>query len=366
MSSFKLGAALLLVTSLAAAQSAQNPGSGGSGTPGGSNTQCQFNDSGSFGGDAGCTYDKTTDTLTVGSVVATASGGEGGNFKLTEGTTPASGPAAGVAFCYADSTLHGVKCSFNNGTYVNLADATGIQNQSYIYAADAQANDSYVVTLSPAPSAYATGQHFTFKANTANTGAATLNVNSLGAKTIKKVAGGVTTDLSDNDIRSGQLVDVVYDGTNFQMQSTLGNAASGSGIGSILGGFFSIFTNASTTQYCPVIGGTLGGSSSCSGTESDRAVVLPVACTAQKLYIYLGSAQPATGSQVVTLRKGSTAGTLADTTVTVTIAANATTGTYSDTSHTVSLSAGDYVSLKVVNNATSTAGALYNYTFVCQ
>lgn len=52
--------------------------------------------------------------------------------------------------------------------------------------------------------------------------------NSLGAKAIKKAAGGITTDLSDNDIRAGQWVDLVYDGTNMQMQSLLGNAPSGS------------------------------------------------------------------------------------------------------------------------------------------
>ncbi len=36
-----------------------------SGTPGGSNTQVQFNDGGAFGGDAGLTYAKSTDALTV-------------------------------------------------------------------------------------------------------------------------------------------------------------------------------------------------------------------------------------------------------------------------------------------------------------
>jgi hypothetical protein len=39
--------------------------SGGSGSPGGSNTQVQFNDSGAFGGDAGFTYDKTNDLVTI-------------------------------------------------------------------------------------------------------------------------------------------------------------------------------------------------------------------------------------------------------------------------------------------------------------
>jgi hypothetical protein len=97
---------------------------------------------------------------------------------------------------------------------------------------DAGANDTYTCSLSPAITAYATGAHYRFKAATANTGAATLNLNSLGAKTIKKAAGGVTTDLSDNDIRAGQWVDLVYDGTNMQMQSTLGNAASATPAGS--------------------------------------------------------------------------------------------------------------------------------------
>lgn len=90
------------------------------------------------------------------------------------------------------------------------------------FAADAGSNDTYVATLSPAPAAYITGEHYRFKANTANTGACTINFNGLGAKAIKKAAGGITTDLADNDIRAGQWVDLVYDGTNMQMQSLLG------------------------------------------------------------------------------------------------------------------------------------------------
>jgi hypothetical protein len=40
---------------------------GGGGSPGGSDTQVQFNDDGAFGGDAGLTFDKTTGRLTIGS-----------------------------------------------------------------------------------------------------------------------------------------------------------------------------------------------------------------------------------------------------------------------------------------------------------
>ena len=49
----------------------------GSGTtnPGGTDKQVQFNDGGSFGGDAGLTFDKTTDLLTVGGDINLDSGG---------------------------------------------------------------------------------------------------------------------------------------------------------------------------------------------------------------------------------------------------------------------------------------------------
>lgn len=99
------------------------------------------------------------------------------------------------------------------------------------YCADAGSSDAYACSLSPAITAYVTGAIYHFRANTANTGAATLNLNSLGAKSIVKAAGGVTTALADNDIRVGQAVTVIYDGTNLQMQSTLGNASAGGGGG---------------------------------------------------------------------------------------------------------------------------------------
>lgn len=46
-------------------------GGGGTTSPGGSDTYVQFNDSGTFNGDAGFKYNKTTDTVTAGSFVVT-------------------------------------------------------------------------------------------------------------------------------------------------------------------------------------------------------------------------------------------------------------------------------------------------------
>lgn len=102
------------------------------------------------------------------------------------------------------------------GTGNKYVTQTGLQDGAEVYAADAGSNDTYVITLSPVPAALETGMVIQFKANTINTGACTLNVNSLGAKSIKKQND---QDPVDGDIEAGQIVTVVYDGTNFQMQS---------------------------------------------------------------------------------------------------------------------------------------------------
>lgn len=102
------------------------------------------------------------------------------------------------------------------GTSNKMVTQTGFIKNAEKYAADAGANDTYVITLSPVPTSYSTGMVVYFKANTINTGVATINVNSLGAKTIVK---GVDTTLVDGDILAGQLCTLIYDGTNFVLQN---------------------------------------------------------------------------------------------------------------------------------------------------
>jgi len=89
------------------------------------------------------------------------------------------------------------------------------------YGEDAGASDTYAITVTPTIGAYFIGMMVMFKANTANTGAATLNVNTIGAITIKK---NRDADLATGDIEASQWVMVVYDGTNFQMISHLAQA----------------------------------------------------------------------------------------------------------------------------------------------
>lgn len=80
------------------------------------------------------------------------------------------------------------------------------------YTVDTGTANTYAIAPSPAITAYASGQRFTFKAVNANTGTSTLNVNSLGVKTIYK---GVTTVLVTGDIVANNTYNVAYDGTNF-------------------------------------------------------------------------------------------------------------------------------------------------------
>jgi len=139
--------------------------------------------------------------------------------NLWRGYLTFSGNNGATAFMIYKSTGDQNECSDIN----NLQDAVvAIETEvlaheadyAHHYFADSEASDDYVITPSPAISAYAAGQTFNFKANTANTGAATLNVNGKGAKTIKK---NVSNDLETGDILANQIVTVIYDGTNFQL-----------------------------------------------------------------------------------------------------------------------------------------------------
>lgn len=109
----------------------------------------------------------------------------------------------------------------NNEEFINQYSAAVSTPESLVqilYGIDGGSTDTYAVALNVAPTEYQEGMLVAFKANTTNTGAATLNLNSLGAKSIKK-NGNV--ELQDGDIQSGQVCLVVYDGTNFQLAGLL-------------------------------------------------------------------------------------------------------------------------------------------------
>lgn len=111
------------------------------------------------------------------------------------------------------STAGGIKhCTFKDQ-----------QNQTFNYAS-ATGTNTLTATFSPAPTSYAAGQLFTFKAENTNTGATTFNANSLGAKNIykKDVGSGTIIALSSGDLIQNGIYAIRYDGTQFQLESTDG------------------------------------------------------------------------------------------------------------------------------------------------
>ena len=92
--------------------------------------------------------------------------------------------------------------------------------------ANATGTNAKTITLNPAPGAYIDGMAISFKNATQNTGAVTLNVNGLGAKSVVKPNGSV---LKSGNLKANSVYTVRYNGTNFILQGSdsAGDAAPG-------------------------------------------------------------------------------------------------------------------------------------------
>jgi hypothetical protein len=90
------------------------------------------------------------------------------------------------------------------------------QNNEFNYASVAGTN-SLTASMRVAPTSYVTGSSFFIKIANDNTGAVTLNINSLGAKSLRKIKAGSLVALEAGDLVAGALINVMYDGTYFQV-----------------------------------------------------------------------------------------------------------------------------------------------------
>ena len=120
-----------------------------------------------------------------------------------------------------------------------LAQVAGVQRM--VVCTDAGASDAYACTPTPAVTAFAqlnpsggVPVKIRLVVATANTGAATLDIDgggALAAKSIVKYVGGAAQALADNDLRVGQAYELDYDATGdqYRVLSLLGNGGSGGG-----------------------------------------------------------------------------------------------------------------------------------------
>lgn len=97
------------------------------------------------------------------------------------------------------------------------ASAAQVQDSTLATLGSVAGTDTITATLTPVIVAYATGQRYTFVPANTNTGAATININAVGAKAI--VRGGAGAALIAGDIVAGVPATVVYNGTAFYLQS---------------------------------------------------------------------------------------------------------------------------------------------------
>ena len=155
--------------------------------------------------------------------------------KVTIPNTFATATTA-IPLSQLDGNFSNVNAAINNAlTYSNYAVDTGVA-------------DVYAISITGQTTTYAAGIRFQFKAANTNTGAATLNVNGQGATAIKLTDGSA---LPAGAILAGAIVDVMYDGTNFQLM----NDASGAGetFGNVTITGTATIATANVTTFSPAI-----------------------------------------------------------------------------------------------------------------
>jgi len=110
---------------------------------------------------------------------------------------------------------------FQLATNYSFATATSVQNSQGTLLGTIAGTNTITAAATPTLTAYTAGQTFRFSSAGANTGATTLNINSLGAKNIFYIGSA----LVGSEIPASGMVTVTYDGTQFNLTAS---AAAGS------------------------------------------------------------------------------------------------------------------------------------------
>ncbi len=114
-------------------------------------------------------------------------------------------PTAGEA-----AALVGNNTDIAVGSGNTFVTQTGFQKGAEIYGASSAGSDTYAITLPVVPTSYDNGRHYFIKVDVGNTGAATLNVNSLGAVSI---VTGISTALVTGDMVANGIYELIYNST---------------------------------------------------------------------------------------------------------------------------------------------------------
>lgn len=126
-----------------------------------------------------------------------------------DGQSPATANLPMGGFKHTNAAVATARSDY--ATYGQLQDSAG----QYVATVGGTAT-AITLTPSPAITAYATGQAFKFKTGSAATGATTVAISGLTAKTVVNQDGGA---IVSGQWASGELITITYDGTNFIAQN---------------------------------------------------------------------------------------------------------------------------------------------------
>jgi hypothetical protein len=206
----------------------------------------------------------TTRVYTLPDVSTTLLGTANLNATVVPFTPTATIAATNVAAAITETYDESQRLS-PNLTVLASHTASKIIDNSESYCSDTGSTDAYVCT-NPAVTetgVYVTGAIYSFRANTVNTGAASVNFYSgalpAGVRAIKKFISGSKVDLSDNDIPANSTALLTYDGTDMLCLSCV--VATGGGT----------FTGSLATNNCIAKEGTGTTNATCSSIVDDGA-----------------------------------------------------------------------------------------------
>jgi hypothetical protein len=205
----------------------QTGSGGGGGTPGGSDTQIQFNDGGAFGGDAGLVYDKTTNKLTAGGDVEL---NDGGSFTTTLQTvTPTANRT--ISFPDATGTVALVAGSSGQLLYNNAGANAGASTLTYdgsILTTSGRFINSYnAAGIASAPAKAFTGTWYT--TGTATTTKPHLLIEPTGTTSTGWSTSGTGLGVNAASGFAGNLLDLQVNGTSKGKITSTGGLLLGAG-----------------------------------------------------------------------------------------------------------------------------------------
>lgn len=158
--------------------------------------------------------------------------GAGIDISSTKMDAEENGFATGLSNCICRDGQSTVSADipWNNNKITGVKDATNPQdavnlrtlqsNAPVFVSSGGVAGTANAITLTGTIAAYAAGQRFSFPASGTNTsGTVTININGLGTKSIKKTIGGTIVALAVGDIPGSRIIDIEYDGTQFQIMN---------------------------------------------------------------------------------------------------------------------------------------------------